>query len=196
VTLVTRLLVSLLCIAGCSRSADSSDRPRQGDQKRVERGSLPSAAGGSSRSSSDQKSSSSNRLSSTPFPPCAEGWDLQATPEERLANAAEHCGAGLKAKGNSMDWRLGSNQPAELARLPAGEAKCVRAVVVIREAGYSAHVSLVDTLGRVLASASGTSLIIVPENGPLCIPNEVALVARVSADNAALSGVAVILESQ
>lgn len=184
----------VLCLAGCSRPVDNSEQPRHAAQKQLARISPSNEASERLRSPSD-RTDASNGVASQPLPVCAEGWDPKSSPHDLLAIAAERCGAGLKTKNSPIDWRLDGTLAVDLTHLPAGESKCVRAIVVIRETGYSASVSLIESRGRVLAKASGTSLILVPEQGPLCIPNGVDLLARVSSNNAALSGVALILES-
>ncbi len=193
-TLVTRLFLSVLCIAGCSRPVEISERPRHAPQKQAEP-SVPSTEAREGLRALSAKKGAPNEVASQPFPVCAEGWNRQASPHALVATAAEHCGAGLKTKNGPIEWRLGGAQEVELTSLPAGDSRCIRAIVVIQEPGCSANVSLVEERGRVLARASGSRLILVPEHGPLCIPNGVALLARISSNNADLSGVALILES-
>jgi hypothetical protein len=183
-----------MCFVGCNRPVEVSERPYSNERKSTEQRSRTPSAAASARATSDEQPPSRG-AASLRVPACIEGSDPKAPLQERLTTATERCAQGQTATRSPIEWTLGGTKATRLAQLPAGAPRCVHAIVVVSESGHTVQVSLIDGQGRSLASAAADATIVVPEDGPLCVPSEVALEVQIAAENVMLSGMAKVFES-
>jgi hypothetical protein len=192
-TLVTRILLPLLLFVGCHRPVDGSERARLPGNPHSER-QVGAADAGVVPPIRSAWPEGTKRETANSLPACAQGAGRDTNASQRLAFAVQHCAQGLLAKSSPIAWKV-VDTSATAAVLEAGEARCVRVIVAMNEPGQAAHVSVVDSNGRILASTSGTIVLVLPADGPLCVPSQVGLQVQVDAANAPLSGFIAMLES-
>jgi hypothetical protein len=128
-------------------------------------------------------------------PTCLENVAARASVNERMTLALEHCSTGLVSRHSPAGWKVVDALPSTVAEFAPDTPSCIRMVVVMNDVGQSARASIVDSSGRVFAKASGPNVLLVPEDGPLCVPSQVRLRFEVACATPPLDGVAALLES-
>lgn len=118
-----------------------------------------------------------------------------ANVDTRLTRGITSCAADMKPRLAPAPWNVTATSPKTLLDVEITADACVRIAVAITEPGHLARIDAVDAEGRVLATASGSTFVLVPADGPLCVPAGTTLRATLLANRVPLTGVAVLLES-
>jgi len=185
-----RWIALLICVVACSRTGELSKKPHSSEKEAFLL--APAAQAPSAPMASQQVAVASHTESKAA---CTAGDDPRTPPDNRIAAASARCGRGLKASTQPVEWATTDSTATMLTRIATGMPRCVRAVAVIREPGHRARLTIVDDGDRLLASAKGEGIVVVPDDGPLCVPKGVAVEIRLSAENALTTGLAAVLES-
>jgi hypothetical protein len=186
------LLVMLL--VGCQRTAKDAERRVLPDVESVASAGRANVKFATTLASTGKASGLDD--SGGELPRCLGGDGLPESSQERIQRAVANCSPGLAAKTSATGWTVQTPSPAPIARYELRATDCIRVVVALNEPGYKANASLVDSANRTLSEASGSNVILIPKGGPLCLVRDAELVLVLSADNAPLAGLTVLLESQ
>ena len=189
-----RLLLPLTMLVGCHRPVDGSERPHQLEVPTARHVAvmtdLPIAAPSTDGSVALSTAAMSGRETS-----CTEGISTQASTDARMSEALKRCGKGLIAKRAPIGWKAATSSPVDVGEQEPGGSTCVRAIVALNQPGQSARVSIVDGADRVLSSASGYGIVLVPDDGVYCVPSPIKLRIQITAEKAPLTGLAAFFES-
>jgi hypothetical protein len=109
--------------------------------------------------------------------------------------AREHCSQGLVSRRSPARWKVVDASPSTIGEFVPDRPTCIRLIVVVTDAGQSARASIVDNRGGLIASASGPKVLLVPADGPLCVPSEILLRFELTTPTPPAAGIVAVLES-
>lgn len=123
-----------------------------------------------------------------PQPACIRQGSKSTDSLERLLDVVARCGSGLAARGTPVVWHASGHNPVQLATQAYTEPVCVRFAVAFNPPGQRAEIVVSDGLNRPVARGAGSDVLLLPADGPLCIPEKSSLTVRVASSGSELSG--------
>lgn len=124
----------------------------------------------------------------TTQPACVRRSGTSANSLERLLDVVAQCGSGLAARDAPLEWHAGGRELVQVATQAYADPVCIRLVVALSPPGQRAEIVVSDGLNRPVARGAGSNVLLLPSDGPLCLPEKSSLTVRVASGGSELSG--------